>query len=149
MTTTLFDEQTLLADVTIDEFRDTLVCFLDVGLSKLIWHPEDGLQTWLSANAIANSLVAMADNNMFDSDDAYELKDTLLERYCFFIDIVSKDLPANFFPSLKNDLANQRSALLDDEELEKCLETKRERVARAFCEGEFQASARKQGVIVS
>lgn len=147
MTTTLFDQQTLLSDITIDEFRHSLVRFLEVGLSKLIWHPEDGLKTWLSANAITNSLVAMNDYNMIDSDDIYELKDTLLERYCFFIDIVSPELPANFFVSLKNDLANQRPALLEQEELETCIETKRQRFARALCQGEFQSRAREQGIV--
>ena len=39
---------------------------------------------------LANSLVAMANYDMFNSDDTYELKDSLLERYCFFIDIVSQ-----------------------------------------------------------
>lgn len=148
VTTTLFDQQNLLADITIDEFKHSLVRFVDLGLSKLIWHPEDGLSTWLSANAIANSLGAMADHDMFLMDDLYDLKDTLLERYCFFIDVVGKELPSNFFTCLKNDLANQRAALLEAEELEVCLETRRQRFARALCEGEFQAMARQTGLTV-
>lgn len=149
ITTTLFDQQNLLADISLDEFRHTLVLFLETGLNKLIWIPEDGLKTWLSANAIANTLQAMSDSNMFGSEDIYELKDSLLEQYCFFIDRVNAKLPANFFTNLKNDLANQRPALLEDEELELCIETKRQRFARALCEGEFQVKARQEGLTLT
>jgi hypothetical protein len=149
VTTSIFDQQALLGDITIDEFRHSLVRFLEMGLNKLIWHPEDGLATWLSANSIANSLVAMSNYDMLSADDIYELKDSLLERYCFFIDVVSQELPTSFFVSLKNDLANQRPSLLDDDELEACIESKRQRFVRALCEGEFHAKAIDQGLIIT
>ena len=90
-----------MADIGIDELRHAFTRFLEIGLSKVVWHAEDGIKSWQSAKDIADRLVKMTDANMFDSDELYELHDTLFERYCFFLDVINFDLPVAFFAELK------------------------------------------------
>ena len=149
ITVTLYDTQTLLSDIGIDELRHAFTRFLETGLSKVIWHAEDGLKTWQSAKNIADRLVKMTDSNMLDSDELYELHDTLLERYCFFLDVVNLDMPRSFFTELKHNITSEATPLLDDDELELCLETRRQRFTRLLCECEFKSHARSQGFVVS
>jgi hypothetical protein len=148
ITVTLYDTQTVLADVSLDEFRRAFTRFLEIGLSKIVWHAEDGIKTWQSALNIADKLVKMTEANMFDSDELYELHDSLLERYCFFLDVVNYDMQATFFEELKSNIAGAASQLLDDDELELCLETRRQRFTRLLCECEFKLHAHDQGFML-
>lgn len=149
ITATVFDTQTLLSDISIDELRHSFTRWLELGLSKLVWRPEDGIKSWQSTKSIADRLMQMTDANIFDSDDLYDLHDTLLERYCFFLDITNFDLPQSFFAELKHSISNQAIPLLDDDELELCLETRRQRFTRLICECEFKAHAHTKGFVLS
>ncbi len=148
ITATLFDTQTLLSDIGIDEFKRSFTRFLEIGLSKMVWHAEDSTKTWHSVKTIADRLVAMTDASFFDSDELYELHDTLLERYCFFLDVVNFDLPLAFFSEMRHTVESESTPLLDDDELELCLETRRQRFTRLLCECEFKSRAHSQGLVV-
>ena len=148
LTVSLFDTQTLLSDIGIDELRHSLTRFLEIGLSKLVWHSQDGIKTWTATKNIADKLVKKTDANIFDSDELYELHDTLFERYCFFLDIVNLDMPQSFFAELKHNITSEYTPLLDDDELELCLETRRQRFTRIVCECEFKSHAHSQGFVV-
>lgn len=148
ITVSMYDTQTLLSDVGIDELRHAFTRFLEIGLSKLVWHAEDGVKTWQSAMNIADKLIKMTDANIFDCDELYELHDTLLERYCFFLDVINYDMPQSFFAELKHSISSQATPLLDDDELELCLETRRQRFTRLICECEFKSRAHNQGFVV-
>ena len=149
ITVTLYDTQTVLADVSLDEFRRAFTRFLEIGLSKVVWHAEDGIKTWQSVLNIADRFSKMTEVNMFDSDELYELHDSLLERYCFFLDVVNYDMPLAFFEQIKRDITGTASQLLDDDELELCLETRRQRFTRLLCECEFRLHAHSQGLMIS
>jgi hypothetical protein len=148
ITVSLYDTQTLLSDIGIDEFKHSFTRFLELGLSKVVWQPQDGIKTWQSVLNISDRLIKMTEANMFDSDELYELQDTLLERYCFFLDVVTSDMPLAFFEELKSCITNKAIQLLDDDELELCLETRRQRLSRLLCECEFRLQANAQGFMV-
>lgn len=149
ITATIYDPQTCYGDICLDEFRRAFTRFLEIGVSKIVWHAEDGLDTWKSAKEIAMRLERMTDAKMFDSDELYELHDTLLERYCYFLDVVTLDMKPDFFGELKRTIAADALTLLDDEELELCLETRRDRINNLVQECEFKACAANQGFVLS
>jgi hypothetical protein len=148
ITVSLFDTETLLGDIGIDKLREAFNRFLELGISRLAWIAGDGIKTWQSAKNIADRLSKMADANIFDSDELYELHDTLLERYCFFLNAVKTIAPSSLFSELKNTINSQTTQLLDDDELELCLETRRQRFTQFLCECEFKSHAQSQGFMV-
>lgn len=114
--------------VSIEELRKTMLAFLEVGLGKLIWNPEDQDDTWLSIKHIANDLSALYEHSIIiDQDDLNDLYRTLIERYCFFIEITGEDLPIEFFDRVKKDINNQSLLFLDLEE-EEDVESKSDRL---------------------
>lgn len=135
-------------DISDLELKKTLYKFLDAGLNKLIWHPEDEIQTLRCAQSISSKLMTMSKNGWISSNDLYDLTDTLFERYLYFLDICSLELPVSFFCEVKCEF-EQSSALFDVNELEECFETRRQKFARTLIEFEFKARADKQGLCVS
>jgi hypothetical protein len=148
ITVIAYDPHAYYGDVSIDEFRHAFTRFLEVGLSKIVWHAEDGLDTWRSVKQIATKLEGMTDTKVCGDDDLYELHDTLLERYCYFLDIVTPDMKPGFFDELKRTIASESLNLLDHEELELCLESRRERINNLLLECTFKISASQQGFIL-
>jgi hypothetical protein len=149
ITAHIYDTQAVLKDISIADLSHAWARFLDVCISKLIWHPDDGKKTWYLTKSVANNLEQMADRAIFDSDDLYDLHDALLERYLYFIDIVNTDLSNDFFAALKNDMQMNTITLLDDDNLEPCLESRRERIHAVIYECELRGAARNHGLIVS
>lgn len=149
ITGALYDLPALLQDVTVEELRHSLTRFIDLGINKLIWSPQDGIKTWYCAKEISERIERMSEMALIDSDEYYDLSDSLLERYCLFLDLVDNQLPANFFTELGNVVANEKNTLLDTQELESCLETRRERFTRALCQGEFKIAAQSKGIVTS
>lgn len=148
ITVSLYDPQTILSDIGLDEFRRSFTRFLEIGLSKVVWCAQDGIKTWQSVINIADRLAKMTEANMFDSDDLYELHDSLLERYCYFVDIVTMDVQHSFFEELKR-VSAAATVLLDNDELEACMETRRQRFSRLICECEFKSQANAHGFLLS
>lgn len=132
-----FYTQKSLADITTDELRYAIFSFCDVCSSKLIWSPNDGIESWNITVKIADQLASYASQGILKDDDMLQdLCITLLERYCYFLDLVAQDLPFAFFSQVRNQCEQQRIELLDLEEQEKCLETKRHRFMRALLAAE-------------
>ena len=129
--------------------RTACTRFLEIAVGKLSWVAEDGIKTWHSAKDIADKLTNMSAAKIVDSDDLYELLDTLFERYYFFVDAAKNLLPSSFFSELKYTVAEENTPLLDDDELELCLETRRQRFNHLLYECEFKMHAHYQGFVVS
>lgn len=131
------------------ELRKLVMLFLDTTLSKLIWSPADQFDTWQSTKLIADQLHALYKRNIIsDLDDLNSLCITLLERYCFFLDIASSHFDIQTFEKIKEDINNCRTPLLDLEEQESLIETKLQRFTRCLMEVEAKARAREAGIVV-
>ncbi len=121
------------SDISAEELRKSLLIFLEVGLSKLIWSPEDQMDTWQTVKNISEQLAALMDHNIIiDYDDLNGLFVTLLERYCFFLDIAGTELPDIFYQQIKNDIASSSLLLLTLEEQEQYIEPKIKRLQKAI-----------------
>lgn len=139
-----------VADISMEELRKTALVFLEVGLGKLIWCPTDGLDTWKSVKTISDHLLKLSENNcLVDPDDMNDLNITLLERYCYFIDLAATNLPNNFFASIQQDMIKNPCKLFQLEEQESMIEPKLNRFKKALTLGQARKHAFQQGILTS
>ncbi|HZW61494.1 MAG TPA: hypothetical protein VFF04_04690 [Candidatus Babeliales bacterium] len=130
---TLSQQHQDLGEITVEELRKSILIFIEVGLNKLIWSPEDQLDTWRAVKSISEQLAALMECNIIaDPDDLNGLFVSLLERYCLFIDIAGDDLSNSFYEEVKSDIASTSLLLLELEEQEQLIESKRERLLQAI-----------------
>jgi hypothetical protein len=122
-----------MGDISIEELRKTMLVFCEVALGKLIWSPEDQIDTWKSVKKISQQLTALMDCNILaDADDLNDLFVTLIERYCFFIDIAGDALSLDFYKNLKDDMQTSTLLLFELAEQEEFIERKAQRLTRAI-----------------
>jgi len=137
------DPEQVLGDISLEEFRSAANTFIELSLDKLVWHPQDGFQTWKLTKTIADQLSQLAEVGILTDDTVQDLHNALITRYCFFLDLVSVDLPGSFFESMKQELSSQTVPLLDSGELENCIKTKRQCLTSALFEAEAKSLAER------
>jgi hypothetical protein len=131
------------------ELRKLFVMFLETSLMRLIWNPQDREKTWENVKKIADALNGFYKGSMItDQDDLNSLYITLVERYCFFLDITNANVPASFYQGLKSEITANKIPFLQLAEQEQYLETKSQRLLRTVFECEAKARAREQGILV-
>lgn len=137
------DLPTMSDDISQEELRHTLVRFFEIGINKLIWHPEEHDKIWASVKSISRQLEALMEHNIIDdSNDLDDLFWTLIHRFCYFLDLAHESLPVKFFETIKNDIATEQLLLVELEEQEALITSKRDHLLHVVRGG----LARKQGV---
>jgi len=136
-----YDQEQVLGDIPLEEFRGATNNFIEAALGKLVWHPQDGIQTWKLTKTIAGQISQLAEIGVLTDDAVQDLYDSLTTRYCFFLDLVSIDLPGSFFEQIKQELSSQTIPLIDSGELENCIKTKRQCLMTALFEAEAKSLA--------
>jgi hypothetical protein len=135
-------------EATIDQLRQTVIRFLEVGLSKLIWSPEDHDLIWKSVKHMSQQITNLMDHYVVDDDDdVNDLFWTLIHRFCFFLDITGSVLPADFYENIKHDITAQQLELLELEEQEHWLESKSNCLKRALLTAEARSRAYQYGIL--
>jgi hypothetical protein len=137
-------------DISAEELRNAVVRFLEIGLNKLVWHPEEHDKIWTNVKTIAAQLELLMEHNIID--DANDLDDlfwTLIHRFCYFIDLAHDALPSKFFETVKNDLATQQLLLVELDEQEAIITSKRDHLLHVFNAGLAKKRAFGQGIVVS
>ena len=131
------------------ELRSLLMLFLETALNKLIWSPQEHIQTWECVKKIGYEFQTFYKKGMIvNQDDLNNLYISLVERYCFFLDITHSQLPVTFYQKVKDDVHTGLMCFLELPEQEKYLETKSQRLLRAVFEGEAKARSRQEGILV-
>jgi len=131
-----------LADLSQDhlemeQLRQAVIRFLEIGLGKLIWSPQDGEKTWESAKRMGASLATLLkDRIVDDANDLVDLYWTIVHRYCYFIDVAGSAMPLLTYQQIKADIENKRPLLLEMEEQEECLESRSSVLNRCLLVGE-------------
>jgi len=135
-------------EATIDQLRQTVIRFLEVGLSKLVWSPEEHDTIWQSVKRMSQQINTLMDHYVVDDDDdVNDLFWTLIHRFCFFLDITGSVLPAEFYENIKQDVAAQQLELLELEEQEHWLESKTSCLKRALLTAEARSRAYQHGIL--
>lgn len=138
----------LTEEITAEELRKSLLLFLEIALSKLVWSPYEQTETWQLCKNIADQLAVLMETNIIaDPDDLNDLYVTLVERYCYFLEVTNPDLPVSFFEKLKHSVASESHLFLEMEEQENSIATKSERLMHTLLQGEAKARARESGII--
>lgn len=112
-------------EVTMELLRQTLVRFLEVGLSKLVWSPHEAEKSWESVKTISHQLATLMEYNIIgDLNDLDDLYWSLLHRYRYFIELHGTDIDLAFYQKLKSDITSKKVMLLELEEQESFIESK-------------------------
>ena len=137
-------------DISTEELRHTIVRFLEIGINKLIWHPKEHDKIWTSVKTISHQLEALMEHNIID--DANELDDlfwTLIHRFCFFLDVAHDLLPVKFFEAIKNDITTEQLLLVELEEQEALITSKRDHLLHVIRRNLARKQAVNKGLLVS
>lgn len=130
--------------IEIEELRKTVLVFLETCLGKLIWCPEDKEQTWHSVKTIAQQLTTFSEQKIVpNQDDLNALFRTLLERYCYFIDIAGHQFSESFYDYIKQDIYTNPTNFLTLSE-EDGVTSKSQRLLLALDEGKVSAMHAQQ-----
>jgi len=146
---TLSTDITTLAqeEMVQEQVRQSLIRFCEVALSKLIWDPAAHEATWLTTKRIGEQLARLLECNILDdTNDLEDLHATLLNRYCYFIDITATDMPSSFFAAIKNDLKSRDIILFALTEQDSILESKLAYMQRTLIEAETAAYRHQAGL---
>lgn len=140
------------------ELRKLVQLFLEVTLSKLVWNPDDKEKTWENVKKIGQSLQTLYKNQMIaNQDDLNSLYLTLVERYCFFLDLTQKQLiqTPSFYQKIRDDIASRSISFLELAEQEQYLETKSQRILRVVHRAQeeiyreqVKMRARQEGIVI-
>ncbi len=112
-------------EVTTEQLRQIIIRFLEVGLSKLIWNPNEQEKTWESVKSISHHLATLMKSNIVDDlNDVAELFWTLVHRYRYFLELHNTTMPLSFYAKIKRDIRTQKLMLFELEEQEPFLQSK-------------------------
>ncbi len=141
--------QKIKLDVTTpDRLRATIMRFMGGSIDKLAWSPDDQIGTWESFKKIANQISLLYERGVInDPFDLNELYWSLIERYCFFLELTGSKLSLATVEKMKHDLNSGALTWLQIEEQEEGLETKSERLIQALIETEAKIRVFKEGVL--
>ncbi len=134
-------------EMTQEQLRQIFIRFCEIALSKLIWDPATHEATWLTTKRIAEQLAHLLEYNILDdTNDLEDLHATLLNRYCYFIDITATDMPSSFFAAIRNDLKSNDIVLFALAEQDDILESKLAYMQRTLIEAETTAYRHQAGI---
>lgn len=136
------------AEAQVEQLRHTIVRFLEIALSKLVWNPYDSEQTWESVKSISNHLACLVERNILaDVNQLDDLYWSLLYRYCYFIDVATPMLPSTFFKTIKEDIASHQILFLELDEQDPLMQSKLKHLQQVIFNTEAKALAQQEGII--
>ncbi|MFI5332710.1 MAG: hypothetical protein ACHQVS_01265 [Candidatus Babeliales bacterium] len=137
-----------VGDISIEELRTTTLIFLEIALNKLIWSPNDTIDTWKLVRKISDHILRLGEYNIIpDPDHLNDLCVSLIQRYCYFLDVTAHDLPIEFYALVKEDLANDMPVFLKIAEQEDIIDSKVNQLQRSLTLCEARARAFRYGII--
>jgi hypothetical protein len=129
------------------QVRQSIIRFCEIALSKLIWDPAAQEATWATTKKISEQLARLLELNILDdTNDLEDLYATLLNRYCYFIEITATDMPASFFAAIRNDLKSNDLVLFALTEQDTILEPKLVYMQRTLIEAETVSYRHRAGL---
>lgn len=121
-----------------------LTRFLEGALDKLIWNPQEQVDTWESCKVIGEQLAFLAENNLIpDKRTLNQLYWSLVCRYGYFIDTCYADISFEVYAALKKDIAISTTPLLLLDEQEYFMESKTEYLNKIILEAEIKKRAQE------
>ncbi len=130
-----------------EQLRQSLIRFCDIALGKLVWDPASHEKTWIITKKIAEQLATLVEYNILDdTNDLDDLHWSLLNRYCYFIELVATDMPESFYTEIRTDLRSDGVILFALKEQDYVVEPKLAYMQRTLIEAETAAYRYKSGL---
>lgn len=99
--------------IHLDKLRNTMVRFLELTLSKVIWSPENQVHTWVSVKEISQGLTVLFERGVLeDINDLDDLFWSLIHRYSYFLDVVGSLMHSHLYDEISKDIAAHSLLLL-------------------------------------
>ena len=128
--------------------RPLQIC--EIALSKLIWDPAQQEETWNITKKISEQLVTLLEYNILDdTNDLDDLHWTLLNRYCYFIELTATDMPETFYKTIRHDIRSNDLVLFALKEQDYIVEPKLSYMQRTLLEAETASYCYKSGIAVN
>lgn len=135
-------------EINTERMRTATKRFLEMGLNKLVWHPEEHDKIWPSIKKITGQLAALMEHNILDdANDLDELYWTTIHRFNYFLDLVGTNMPISFYEDIKRDLQDSQLPLLTLEEQDICIQTKKECLLYGLLQAEAKTRAFQHGIV--
>lgn len=135
-------------NTTQEELRGMIIRFLEHGISKLIWDPEEGENVWQSITSLARNIAEFGKQGIFiyeeDLDDLYW---SLITRFGYFIELAGSQIPLQVYEKIQKDLQYDELYFLEIEEQEDYIITKKEYLLGCIKSGLAKAHAHKMGFV--
>ncbi len=136
-------------EIKQEQLRQSIIRFLEVCLSKIIWSPQEPEEAWDSVKLISQQLASLMDSNILvERDRLDDLCWSLVHRVCLFVDIAGTNLPLDFYDKVKQDLNSKELVFCEIEEQEKLITKKSDVLLQAFASGEAKTRAYQSGILV-
>jgi hypothetical protein len=144
-----YEEKNIEKMETINRFRQTIVKFFEISLSKTLWNISSYEGIWQSFLSIANNLQLLGVHSVLDHmDDLDDLHWSLVHRFCYFLDLTGSVFPEEFYNEIEEDLASKAVYFLEVKEQDEGIKTKKETIIDALVHAKTKSIAyTKMGII--
>ena len=134
-------------EIVQEQLRQGIIRFCEIALSKLIWDPAAQEETWNITKKISEQLVTLLEYNILDdTNDLDDLHWTLLNRYCYFIELTATDMPESFYKTIRSDIRSNDLVLFALKEQDYIIEPKLSYMQRTLLEAETAAYRHRSGL---
>ncbi len=134
----------------IERSRYALMHFLEIGISKLVWSPEEQDKIWVNVKKISHQLESLIEHNILeDPNDLDDLFWALVHRFNYFLDVTSASLSTSFYNEVKTDVAEKQLLMLELDEQDMCIQTKANCLSHMLFQAEAKSRAYEKGILVS
>lgn len=129
-------------EVEVERFRQSMVRFIEIGISKMIWDITDSKSIWPNVKKISTSIEELYNTGIIhDINDIDNLCWSLVHRFNYFLDITFERMPESFYHDMKTDIHNEPPLFLRLEEQDICLQNKFDCFKHALLKNEAKSLA--------
>jgi hypothetical protein len=133
---TIYEQIMYNEEPVLIEFQAFMVRFLENIMSKLVWDPLEGADTWESTKLIAEKLDALVEARVLrDDTELNNLYWTLITRYCYFLDSFGSQISKETLLAIQHDIRERTHILVGLSEDEELAMTKAERLQQSLLTG--------------
>ena len=112
--------------VDVAHLKKDILRFFELCINKLILPADDILESWEKVNQIADELHVSLQANIFTGETAFDdICWSLVHRFCYILNLNYRQVPQYTYNKLLQKLRTESCKLLQTEEQEKVLQTKR------------------------
>jgi len=134
-------------EVERENFKQMVLRFLENAVGKIIWCSIDQENIWESTKNISEQFRVLYERNIIDEDELDDLYKSLLAQFCHFLELSGSDLSLNVIDKIKEDIVGGKVHLLELDEQEEFIESKKSQLTRALVVTHAKIIARQQGIL--